>query len=303
VRWLRASRSGFILPVALLLLLGGTLVAMSLLITARSTILLADGDRVLARTLSDRGPFDPAGRVRMVGGADAEGQEAPLPFGFAVLEAEPVGNGAAVLWRTQAVGWRFSGEEVADRVQAAITLGGTVGGQGQVSAGSIEQGCADPLPLADVRQASPPLPPDPDPPPPGFPRLGPVGIDALHRRSEVRLEPTGEFPPMERAALIGLRDGPSVRVDGGRARGVLSVPGDLILQDEAAFEGLVMVGGDLILEGGAHIVGVALVGGDVDLAAETGLVGCLSQAGAAVAEVTALGMPFPVAGGEFLGRF
>ncbi|MEX2531157.1 MAG: hypothetical protein WD960_10325 [Gemmatimonadota bacterium] len=301
--WLSPSRSGFILPVALLLLLGGTLVAMSLLITARSTILLADGDRILAVALADRGPFNGPGHMRVPEDADLELQGLPLVSGFGLLEAVPAGSGESILWRSQAVGWSLSPESVAHRIQAAITLGGTVRGEGHPIVGSEEHGCANPLSVAAVQPSPHPRPPVPDPPLAAFPRLGPVGMDAVLHRSEMSLEGVGDFPMVEGSTLFGVRDTSTIRVTGGRARGFLAVPGDLVLEGEASFEGLAMIGGDLSMEDGASFAGAALVGGDVELARDARFVGCLALAGTVVAEIQAFAMPFPVPGGEFLGRF
>lgn len=301
--WLSASRSGFVLPVALLLLLGGTLVAMSLLITARSTILLADGDRILAAALADRGPFNAAGHMRVSEDANPELQGLPLVSGFELLEAAPAGSGESVLWGSQAVGWSLSPESVAHWIQAAITLGGTVRGEGHLMAGSEEHGCADPLPVAAIQPSPHPRPPAPDPPVPAFPRFGPVGMEAVLHRSEMALEGVGDFPVVEGSTLFGVRDASTIRVTGGRARGFLAIPGDLVFEGEASFEGLAMIGGDLSMEDGASFAGAALVGGDVELARDAGFVGCLALAGTVVAEMQAFAMPFPVPGGEFLGRF
>jgi hypothetical protein len=337
----RDSRAGVILPVALLVLLGGTLMAASLLIHARSAALLADGDRRLARSLAQR-PSDLGGwGAEEDSSSETDGvQEACAEcqsVAFRELGAEGLilveDAVAGVAWSLWSVGWRMDPAAVAAGVQAAAETGGGLGDQGDGTVGEIRpggsmDGCSDPFPLSAHRRHAGSPPPGPEPAPPPFPRLGPVGIHALAGRAGVHLRSGDPFPEVDAEVFLASEGAVIV---GGAATGLLLAPGSLRLGEGASFDGLVVVGGDLVLGTGALVRGAVLVGGVLDIgggddsggfpnateavgdgpisgsgdlagSGTAALVGCRAIVAAALAGPRALKAPFPLPGGDFMGR-
>jgi hypothetical protein len=276
-----------ILPAALLLLLGGTLMAAALLVMARSAVLLADGDRHLARALSVRSPLDP--EPPPVGALRALGQ------GYTLAGDRPPGVG----WTVWAVGWRLDPAQVAADLRAAAHVGARGEVEGEIRGGGSQEGCSDLVPLASTWTRSPPRPPLPDPPLASPPRLGPLGVAALAERAP-SLSPGGGFPDGG-PSLLRLPPG-SVLTEGHGA-GLLLVAGDLGLSGDAAFTGLVLVEGDLVLAGEAQIFGAAKLGGALTLEPGAGVTGCRAVVRDVLADIQELTDPLPVPGGHLLGRY
>lgn len=281
-------RRGVILPAALLLLLGGTLVAASLLVIARSAVLLADGDRLLAEALARRGP---------VAEAEAAGTMAvPVGHGFLLLRAEVEGVG----WAPWSVVWQAEPARVAAGLRAVVESGsGIVEGASGVTAAGTGEGCADldVLP-AHSTPVSPP-PPPPSPALPSFPRLGPAGLDALLARAGNPVVNGSELPSGHGFVATD----PGARIPGGSAGGILVTAGDLTLAGSTLFEGLVLLAGDLHLEDEARIHGAVLASGAVRLGSGARVLGCRALVEERLTDLEALSTPFPVAGGAFLGRY
>lgn len=281
------SRRGVILPAALLLLLGGTLMAAALLVMARSAVLLADGDRHLARALSVRSPLEPEGPppefVRAV------------DHGYTLAADRPVG----VHWSVWAVGWRPDPARVAADLRAAAQVGVQGELEGEVRGGGVEDGCADPAPLGSIWIRSLPRPPRPDPPLSAPPRLGPLGISELARRAR-SVSPGGGFPD-DGPGLLLLPPGSSVTE--GHGAGLLLAAGNLQISGDASFTGLVLVQGDLVLAGEARLLGAAKLGGGLTTAPGAGVIGCRAVVRDVLAELDELDVPFRVAGGDLLGRY
>lgn len=280
------SRRGVILPAALLLLLGGTLVAATLLVTARSAVLLADGDRHLARSLAWRAP-----------GADSpEPERIPLGGGYLLLRNRV----PAVGWSTWSVAWRLDpGLEASKLRAAAETAGGLTQVDGDLRAAGAGDGCPDPVPLALHWTVEGVPPPTPQPALPDFPRLGPVALDVVSRRSPAPLDPGAPLP--EGPGVVAVE--PEAVIEDGTGVGLLVAPGDLLLRGTAAFTGLVLVAGDLTLDDEATIYGAARVGGRLSVGAGSQLLGCRAAVEDGLLAVDALDDPFPVLGGGFLGRY
>jgi hypothetical protein len=281
------SRRGVILPAALLLLLGGTLVAASLLVVARSAVLLADGDRGLAEALVRRAP--------------------PLALEGSGTEILPVGDGFVVLgaraegveWGTWRVVWQADPERIAVGLRAVVESGaGIVEGSTGVSAASLEDGCPDLDPLPPQSTPVSPSPPDPIPRLPPFPRIGPVGLEALVARAGEPLPGGTELPPSHGTMTAA----PGARIDDGSAAGILVVPGDLTLAGSARFEGLLLLAGDLHVEDEARIHGAVRAAGAVRLGTEARILGCRALVHERLMGLEALAHPFHVPGGRFLGR-
>lgn len=278
-----AGRAGVILPAALFLLLGGTLVAASLLVVVRSAVLVADGDRRLAESLARRVPRPPP--------ADDPGWRA-LGDGY-LLHTSEVDE---VQWAVWSLWWEARPSLVARGLRAAVETGGTLALEG--GAAGTAEGCPDLHDLPVHREEEGVRSPPPEPTLPPFPRLGPLGLEALRPRSERELLPDEGLP--EGPALVFIPA--TALVDEGVSAGLLVAVEDLRLQGDVAFDGLVLVGGDLELSGNALLRGAVRVGGDARVGDGAALLGCRSLVDSLLAEVPALGPPFSVPGGGFLGR-
>ncbi len=276
-----------ILPVALLLLLGGTLMAAALLVMARSAVLLADGDRHLARALSVRSPLEPEA-------PDGEALRA-VGHGYALAADPPPG----VRWAVWAVGWRLDPAQVAADLRAAAHVGVQGEIEGEVRGGGSEEGCSDLVPLGSTWLRSPLRPPLPEPPPASPPRLGPLGTSELDERAR-SFPPEGGFPAGG-PSLLRLPPGSSVTE--GHGVGLLLAGGDLRISGDASFTGLLLVEGDLVMAGEAQIYGAAKLRGALIVEPEAGVLGCRAVVRDVLAELQELTDPFPVPGGHLLGRY
>ncbi len=289
-------RAGILLPAVLLLLLAGTLMAASLLVMARSAILLADGDRHLARALSVRAPLGDAGP----GAAGVEGggtlSAVRLPEGFLLVRLGVDGVG----WSVWGVGWLAESDQIADNLQAAAEVGRRDGEvEGELVAAGAEEGCADLVPMSRwwVRASSSPPPPDPDLAP--HPRLGPLGTVTLASRADGALADGSALPDAGPGLTV---TEPGARVVGGSGSGLLVGLGTLELAGTTSFTGLVMAAGDLVLSGEAGVRGAVKAGEELRVAAGARVLGCRDTVREALEVVEALQAPFAVPGGEFLGR-
>ncbi len=270
--------------------------AASLLVMARSALLLADGDRHLARALSVRAPLGEGGPGEgdMEGGGSLSGVQLPEGFRLVRLEVDGVG------WSVWGVGWLASPERIAGNLQAVAEVGRRDGEvEGELVAAGADEGCADLVPMRRwwVRESPPPPAPDPELAP--QPQLGPVGIGTLASRTDWTV-PDGSALPEAGAGITVA--GPGARVVGGSGSGLLVGLGTLELGGSTDFVGLVMAAGDLVLSGEAAVHGAVKVGGELEVAAGARVVGCRAVVRAALEAVEALQVPFQVAGGEFLGR-
>jgi hypothetical protein len=290
-------RAGVILPAALLLLLGGTLMAASLLVTSRSAVLLSEGDRHLARSLAVRSPVPPA----------PDDGVRPLSRGFLLVS----GPAPGASWHLWAAGWRLDPVRVADGLRAAAETGrGVVGEGGEVlghegtpdgagSPGDEGEACGDPGPLPAHWLDAGPRDPRPDPPLAPFPRLGPVGLGVVSERGEVLLQPGTGLPGRDSVVVVAPA---GLRVEGGAGSGLLVGLGDLQLGGDSRFRGLVLVAGDLILEGGTSVTGAVRVGGELRFEGGGRVEGCRRIVRKNLASLPALEAPFPLPGGAVLGR-
>lgn len=279
-----AGRAGVILPAALFLLLGGTMIAASLLVVVRSAVLVADGDRRLAESLARRVPDPPA--------ADDPGWRT-LGDGY-LLHTSEVDE---VQWAVWSLWWEARPSRVARGLRAVVETGGGLALEGGVV--NILEGCPDLHDLPVHREEEGVRLPLPEPALPPFPRFGPLGLEALRTRADRELLPG-----------VGLPEGPALLfipatavVDEGASAGLLVALEDLRLHGDAAFDGLVLVGGDLELSGSALLRGAVKVGGEARVRDGAALLGCRSLVDSLLAEVPTLGPPFSVPGGGFLGRY
>ena len=287
------SRDGILLPVALILLLGGTLMAAALLVMARSAIVLADGDRHLAQSLGVRAPLSEGGGA-WTGGGEIVVQD--LPGGYRLLSRPAPG----VSWSVWSVGWVPAPARIAAGLPAVASVGWREGDvEGELLGGGAGEGCPDPFPLDRWWVRGSFAPPAPDPGLPSPPRLGPVGLEALIKRGDETLTP-GELLMGSDPRIIVVPAGRSI--PGGEGVGLLVGEGDLELTGDTHFQGLVMVGGDLAVTGEATIMGAVKTGGGLVVGPQARIVGCRSWVQDTLEGVDGLRAPFPIPGGHFLGR-
>jgi len=310
-----ASRQGFLLPIALLLILALSATSLSVLILTRTEVLSEGGDH---RYLRDRvteearlaAPWGASsgggggGGGAGGGGVPVEGvTQIPLAGGYILVRAQLRGLGGEEAPSNSAIYWRLNPELAAyTLLPGAVEVGGGGVPGGAVRAMTHAEGC--PLtpsgaPLVRVRPSE--SAPPPNPPLPLPPRLGPVGFGELLDLPATLLALEGGFPREEDASPV-LRAGSGARVLGGRGGRVLLAEGNLHLGGSAHFRGIVLVGGDLFMEDGATIEGVALVGGRVYLSGGSSILGCPGLAAAALNHPD-LTRPRAIRGGEMLGRF
>jgi hypothetical protein len=302
----RDPRAGVILPVALFVLLGGTLLAASLLVTARVAVQLSEGDRRLAEAFTLRPPGVERVGEALGGGAWAEGLRLHHPGQGFLLVGE---GGPWAGWGAWAVHWVPDLNRVAgDLAAAALTGEGFTVDGGDLRHAGESEGCDDGayalLPGLHERDRTPRLPlPDPALAPP--PRLGPIALERVAARAGVLLE-SGEPLPDGAASEVPRRliavPAPA-RIEGGVGAGVLVADGDLVMEGGALFRGLVLTGGNLILRDGAGVIGAVQVREELVIEDGAWVAGCRSVVAGAGEGVSELAVPFLVTGGEFLGRF
>lgn len=224
-----------------------------------------------------------------------------------------VGAGTPVRRRGHALLWSLEPVSRVEALRAAVAVGGesrvpagTVDASGMYSVRAEERPfCALLEPsldsLADHRPPPPAVAPLVAGPPfevPSDPAvtLGALPLDSVERRLPRRVAGTVTPRPSTRGAVCDTADpdnwgsptdptGPcgahavaavargSLVVEGGVARGLLVVRGDLVLRDGALFAGLILTEGTLRLAGGARVLGAAVVGGDLELSSDSRVAG------------------------------
>lgn len=292
------TRSGILLPIALLLLLAVTATATSILLLARTELLLERGDHTHLRSRIDA---ESRLAAAIAAGNDGEGAvegviEYPLEAGFSILRTAGAGESP----QSMALSWRLIPDSLLYDFPGAIETGGTAPGSG-VRAMTPGEGCAPAGSQVLVRIREPAALPLPNPPLPPPPRLGLLGVEELAEVADASLLPGEPLPSSAVAHGLVLVSPAGGRIQGGEASGVLVAPWDLHLGGGARFRGIALVRGDLVLDGGSTIEGVALVGGRVQLNGGS-ILGCPSLAAEAL-DLPALTRPRTVRGGELLGRF
>jgi hypothetical protein len=314
----RDPRAGVILPAALFVLLGGTLVAASLLVTARVAVQLSEGDRRLAEAFALRPPGVERVGAALGGGGSLGGGD-PLDWGGASgsLRLHHPGEGFLLVgeaggwagWGAWAVNWVPDLNRVAGTLEAAAMTGEgfTVDGGELRHAGGAE-GCDEgdyALPLGLHERHRGPRPPLPDPMLPNPPRLGPIALERVAARAGTVLDSGGALPdgggvdvPRRLIAVS-----PPGRIEGGVGAGILVADGDLAIEGGALFRGLVLAGGDLTLRGGAGVIGAVQAGGELVIEDGAWVAGCRGVVAGAGESISELALPFLMRGGEFLGRF
>jgi len=308
----RDPRAGVILPAALFVLLGGTLVAASLLVTARVAVQLSEGDRRLAEAFALRPPgVERVGHALDGGGPPYQGDPSGAlrlhhPGEGFVLAGEAGGWAG---WGAWAVHWVPDLNRVAGNLEAVATTGEglTVDGGDLRHAGEAE-GCDDGdyalPPDLHERHRSPRLP-LPDPMLPEPPRLGPIALERVTARAGTVLDSGGALPDgggvdVPRRLITVRTPG---RIEGGVGAGLLVFDGDLVIEGGALFRGLVLAGGDLTLRDGAGVIGAVQAKGELVIENGAWVAGCRHIVAGAGDGVSELALPFVMRGGEFLGRF
>lgn len=275
-----------ILPVALLLVLALTALAMSMMVLAHNELLLDRGgmtyleNRIRDETVLEAGVS-----------SDTAAVERPLPGGFVLVVPAGAGPGPA------AVRWRPDPDSIARGLPGAAEVGDGTADLPQGSVGPLA-GCTPAAGYPLVRTRLEPGGPDPDPRLPDPPRIGVLDVGRLVDMPGVVLD--GFFPQGSGMELLRAPDGGRIEV--GEGAGVLVSEGSLELTGTASFAGLVLLRGDLVLGDSARVEGVVLAGGGLRVEGEARLLGCPPLAARALVEVLPEGS-HPVHAGELLGRF
>lgn len=289
------ARRGMLLPTALLLVLALSAAATSILVLARTELLLERGD---LRYLRDRLREE----VRNADPDESRTIDIPGSGGFVLVRA-PGARPAPI-----SVRWRFDPDTVVATLPTALEVGRDPPAQGILPP---ESACTTGIeaPLVRVRETPAGLLPSPDVPLP--PTLGILGIEHVLSLSGVELGAVATFPGWGPDASVGESEDafpvvyqvpPAGWVTGGEGRGILVSSGDVTLRGDAGFRGIVIVAGDLWLEGAAWVEGVVLVRGVAHLQDESRIFGCPRRAAEALAHPELMGL-HAVPAGAHLGRY
>lgn len=303
------SRRGFLLPVAMLLVLAWSSTAIAALVLAGTEAVSerADHRHLLQRVLeaqwiptqSVSGEFSAEGGGE--GGGDEESPDGlPLRGGYLLVRAAAHGAAGPA---PMSVYWRLDPDSAAYHLLPGGAEVGTIGGAVEgLREMTEEAGCPPPRdrPLLHTRSGTADL--TVDPPLPEPPRLGPLGIRELLERAEGRISESGELFPSASAGPFLLSAPEGAVLSEGDGYGVLLGEGDLTLGQGFSIRGVVVTRGDLRMDAGSTVRGLVLVGGSLQMQPGSLVLGCPAIA-AEVIGATPLSEPWPIPGGHRLGRF
>lgn len=246
-RRLAIGRSGILLPVALLYLLilaglGGTA-----LVLGRVEREIAWEDvRWLGRELALEGAL--SGSLQGTGVTE-------IALGGGFLLRRGVGADASQLHSPSLLLWAVDAESVDPGVEAGWGSGE------QLILGGAECGPV-PSPIFRIRPPASGSPPDPPLAP--SPRLGPLSIEQVAERADLRIVAGSNLLPGSGSGEPSiLSAAPGAILTSGRFVGVILAEGDLILEKSAEVTGLLLVRGDLELRNSARVLGSVRVGGRI----------------------------------------